>query len=41
MDNREKLPNGQQINNNIKTQKCQPAAGDAPDLIQTECVPDS
>ena len=25
----------------IKTKKCQPAAGDTPDLIKTECVPDS
>ena len=24
-----------------KTKKCQPAAWDTPDLIQTECVPDS
>ena len=27
--------------NKIKTKKCQPAARDIPDLIQTECVPDS
>ena len=26
---------------NKKTKKCQPAAGDTPDLIQTECVTDS
>ena len=25
----------------IKTKKCQPAAGDIPDLIQTEYVPSS
>ena len=25
----------------IKTKKCQPTVGDTPDLIQTECVPDS
>ena len=28
-------------NGSIKTKKCQPAARDTPDLIQTECVPDS
>ena len=27
------------VNNNIKTKKCQPDAGDRPDLIQTEPVP--
>ena len=29
------------VNGKIKTKKCQPAAGDTPDLIQTECVTDS
>ena len=28
-------------NDLLKTKKCQPAAGDTPDLIQTECVTDS
>ena len=28
------------MKNKIKTKKCQPAARDAPDLIQTECIPD-
>ena len=27
-------------NGKIKVKKCQPAARDAPDLIQTECIPD-
>ena len=28
-------------NYHIKTKKCQPAASDTPDIIQTECVTDS
>ena len=34
-------PTGTKLLHVTKTKKCQSAARDTPDLIQTECVPDS